>query len=114
MFDATVFAAIEKTADLDDGTLLVTGLASDGTVDSDEQIADPDWLKTAMPDWFKWGNIREMHGAKAAGVATELEQVGDGHRIVAHVVDPVSVDKIRKRVLKGFSIGIRQARVVKD
>lgn len=115
MNDATIFARIEKSEELEDGTLLVTGLASDDTVDSDAQIADPEWLKTAMPDWFKWGNIREMHGAKAAGVATELEQVGEAaHRIVAHVVDPVSVDKVKNKVLKGFSIGIRQARVVKD
>lgn len=115
MDDATLFAEIEKSAELDDGSLMVTGLISDETIDSDEQIADGGWLKTAVPDWFKWGNIREMHGPKAAGVATQLDMTGEnGHRIVAHVVDPVSVQKVKDKVLKGFSIGIRQARVVKD
>jgi hypothetical protein len=115
MSDATLFALIEKSAELDDGSLMVTGLVSDETEDADLQVADAGWLKTAVPDWFKWGNIREMHGAKAAGVATELELIGEaGHRIVAHVVDPVSVQKVKDQVLKGFSIGIRGARVVKD
>jgi len=98
----------------DDGTLLVYGKATDDTLDSDEQICDPTWLKAAMPEWFKYGNIREQHSSIAAGVATEYENKGSGHFITALIVDPTSIRKTEAGVLKGFSIGIRRPRVVKD
>lgn len=111
----TVYAEITKSETQEDGTLLVSGRVSDSTVDTDQQIADPEWLKTAIPNWFKWGNIREMHGPKAAGVATEYSLNGeDGHDIVAHIVDKDSCTKVQAGVLKGFSVGIRDARVIKD
>jgi hypothetical protein len=72
-------------------------------------------MKSAMPDWMAaGGNIREQHGSVAAGVARELEEKADGFYIRAHVVDPTSVLKVKHGVLKGFSIGVRGARVVRD
>ena len=112
--NASLFARIIKQDKQPDGTMLVTGIASDATLDSDEQICDPVWLKQAMPDWFRWGNIREQHSNIAAGVATEYNAVDDRHYITAHVVEPTSVKKVETGVLKGFSIGIRSPRVVKD
>jgi hypothetical protein len=112
--NASVFARIIKTDKQSDGTLMVTGIATDDTVDVDEQICDPEWLKSAMPEWFSWGNIREQHSNIAAGVATEYEAVGTQHIITARVVDPASVKKVENGVLKGFSIGIRNPRVIKD
>ena len=112
--NASVFARIIKQDKQPDGTLLVTGIATDATLDVDEQVCDPTWLKQAMPDWFRWGNIREQHSNIAAGVATEYAEVDDRHFITAHVVEPTSVKKVETGVLKGFSIGIRQPRVVKD
>lgn len=112
--DTNVFARIIKQDKQPDGTLLVTGIATDATLDADEQVCDPAWLKSAMPDWFRWGNIREQHSNIAAGVATEYAEVDDRHFITAHVVEPTSVKKVETGVLKGFSIGIRQPRVVKD
>jgi hypothetical protein len=68
-----------------------------------------------MPDWFKTGgNIREQHSNIAAGVAKEYEKKTDGHYIHALVVDPVSVKKVDTGVLKGFSIGIKSPRVIRD
>jgi hypothetical protein len=68
-----------------------------------------------MPAWFKsGGNIREQHSSIAAGVAKEYESKADGHYIMAHVVDPVSVKKVDAGVLRGFSIGIKSPRVVRD
>jgi hypothetical protein len=112
--EASAFFGIIKADKQDDGTLLVTGIATDDSVDSDQQICDPDWLKSAMPSWFQWGNIREQHSNIAAGVATEYENKGDEHWITARVVDPASVKKVETGVLKGFSIGIRNPRVIKD
>ncbi len=114
MADLQLYREILKFEEQPDGTLMVTGVVTDPTIDSDEQICDAEWLKTAMPDWFQYGNIREQHSSIAAGVATEHTVDGDLHRIVAHVVDPTSCKKVKNRVLKGFSIGIRDVRVVAD
>jgi phage head maturation protease len=109
------YAGIIKSEKHDDGTLTVYGKATDDSIDLDNQICDADWLKTAMPEWMSsGGNIREQHSNIAAGVATTLEEKADGHYITALVVDPTSVKKVEKGVLKGFSIGIRSPRVVMD
>ena len=109
------YATIVKYDVNDDGTLMVYGKATDDTLDLDSQICDPTWLDTAMPAWFKsGGNIREMHGPSAAGVAKEYESKSDGHYIGVHVVDPIAVKKVETRVYQGFSIGIKSPRVVRD
>lgn len=109
-----IYAKIINKERQSDGTLIVTGVATDDTLDVDAQICDPGWLETAMPAWFKFGNIREQHSNIAAGVATKYEQDGSRHLVTAHVVDPSSVLKVESGVLKGFSIGIRNPRVAKD
>lgn len=111
----TTYAEIIKTDKNSDGTLTVYGKATDDSLDIDQQIADDAWLSRAMPEWFMTGgNIREQHSNIAAGVAKEYEAKSDGHYISALVVDPVSVKKVETGVLKGFSIGIRAPRVVRD
>ena len=115
MADTNVYANIVKMDENADGTLTVYGKATDDTLDIDQQICDPIWLDKAMPEWFMTGgNIREQHSNIAAGVAEEYEKKSDGHYIQALVVDPISVKKVKTRVLKGFSIGIKSPRVVKD
>jgi len=112
---ATSYAAIVKADKQEDGSLMVYGKATDDSIDMDNQICDATWLDSAMPAWFKsGGNIREQHSNIAAGVAKEYEAKTDGHYITAHVVDPVSVKKVEAGVLKGFSIGIKAPRVVRD
>jgi hypothetical protein len=112
---ATSYAAIVKYDKNDDGTLMVYGKATDDTLDLDSQICDPKWLDEAMPRWFKsGGNIREMHGPSAAGIAKEYEAKKDGHYIGVHVVDPLAAKKVETGVYQGFSIGIKSPRVVRD
>ena len=112
---ATSYAAIVKYDKNDDGTLMVYGKATDDTLDLDSQICDPKWLDEAMPRWFKsGGNIREMHGPSAAGIAKEYESKSDGHYIGVHVVDPLAAKKVETGVYQGFSIGIKSPRVVRD
>ena len=111
----TSYFSIEKADKQPDGTLMVYGKATDDSIDIDQQICDAAWLDRAMPAWFKsGGNIREQHSSIAAGVAKEYEVKADGHYIMAHVVDPVSVKKVDAGVLRGFSIGIKSPRVVRD
>jgi len=112
---ANSYAAIIKQEKQEDGSLLVYGKATDDSLDIDQQICDDTWLSSAMPEWFKTGgNIREQHSSIAAGVAKEYESKADGHYISVLVVDPISVKKVESGVLKGFSIGIKSPRVVRD
>lgn len=109
-----VFAEILKSQRDENGDLIVTGKATGPDLDRDNQRCDPTWLKSAMPEWFKIGNIRENHGSNAAGVATNLTQSGDDWLIDAKIVDPVAVKKVEADVYKGFSIGIKGAHVMKS
>lgn len=99
----------------EDGTLLVFGKATGPDLDLDSQICDPEWLKSAMPLWFQTGaNIREQHSSIAAGVGLELASEGDDWYLKSEVVDPLTAKKVEKGVLKGYSIGIKGAKVIKD
>jgi phage head maturation protease len=102
-----LFAAIRKTEQMDDGTIKVWGYASTGAEDSDKETVTPDAMKAALPDYMKFGAVREMHDAhKAAGTAIEATVEADGKTwFGAHVVDPVAVTKVQTGVYKGFSIG---------
>ena len=99
----------------DDGSLFVYGKATGPDLDLDQQICDEAWLKTAMPQWMATGaNVREQHSNIAAGVGIELAADGDDWMLKSEVVDPVTALKVEKGVLKGYSIGIKGARIVKD
>jgi hypothetical protein len=109
------FFEITKSDKHDDGTMTVYGKATSDALDIDKQICDDDWLNRAMPDWFKsGGNIREQHSSIAAGVAKDYEKKDGAHWIRALVVDPTSVLKVDTGVLKGFSIGIKNPRIIRD
>lgn len=98
-----------------DGSMFVYGLATDDSLDMDRQRCDANWLKSAMPAWFQTGaNVREQHSSIAAGVGIELSQEGTGWMLKSEVVDPVTQAKVRKGVLKGYSIGIKNAKVMKS
>lgn len=107
-------ADIVKSERDENGDLLVYGKATGPDLDLDAQICDPTWLKSAMPAWMEWGNVREMHGPIAAGVGMELTEVGGDWMLLSKCVDKSTAEKIEARVLKGYSIGISDAGVVKD
>src|SRR6201981_288782 len=65
-------------------------------------------MRTALPEYMRFPALREMHQLSAAGTTLEAEVRDDGTtRIVAHVVDPVAVAKVKNQVYRGFSIGGR-------
>jgi phage head maturation protease len=106
MMTKRLYAEISKTEELSDGTVKVWGYASTPDVDSDGEIITPAAMKAALPEYLKFGAVREMHGAKAAGTAIEAEVQDDGRTwFGAHIVDSEAVKKVRARVYKGFSIG---------
>lgn len=103
---AKLYAEIAKMEAQDDGTVKVWGYASSEAVDSDGEIIAAEAMKAAIPDYMKFGAVREMHGSNAAGTAIEINVEDDGRTFFgAHIVDPVAVTKIKTGVYKGFSIG---------
>jgi hypothetical protein len=116
MDTTAVYAEIVKHERDANGDLVVFGRATGPDLDLDRQICDEAWLKTAMPTWFQTGaNVREQHSSIAAGVGTEISQLPDGGwDLKSLVVDTNSARKVERGVLKGYSIGIRNPKVVKD
>ena len=103
---AKLYAEIAKMEAQDDGTVKVWGYASSEAVDSDGEIIAAEAMKAAIPDYMKFGAVREMHGQNAAGTAIEINVEDDGRTFFgAHIVDPVAVAKVKTGVYKGFSIG---------
>lgn len=101
-----IYGTIEKAEEQDDGTIKVYGYASTESVDSDGETVTADAMKAALPDYLKWGAVREMHDKKAAGTAIEADVQDDGRTwFGAHVVDSEAVKKVKAGVYKGFSIG---------
>jgi phage head maturation protease len=103
-----LFGTLTKIEDQPDGTLKVFGVASTGARDDAGEIVRPEAMKAALPDYARYPALREMHQPTAAGRTLEASVDDDGAtRIVAHVVDPVAIAKVKSRTYSGFSIGGR-------
>lgn len=101
-----LYADISKSEAQADGTLKVWGYASSEAVDSQDEMISAEAMKAALPDYMKFGAVREMHQPMAAGTAIEASVKADGRTwFGAHIVDPLAVKKIQTQVYKGFSIG---------
>jgi hypothetical protein len=103
-----LYGAISKVEPQDDGTVRVHGIATTEAVDDQGEIVRAAAIRAAIPDYMRFPALREMHQLSAAGTTLEAEVDEDGiTRIVAHVVDPVAVSKVKNQVYRGFSIGGR-------
>ena len=111
---------IEKTEHTPEGDVIVYGKATDGTVDSDDQIVDPNWSGPALKTWLEsGGNVRVQHNATrdpaGVGMQVDLNRDGDGaHYLKALVVEPTAQRLVEKGVLRAFSVGIMRPRIVTD
>lgn len=104
--DKHIYAEIAKSEPQDDGTIKVWGYASSPSEDSDGETITADAIAAALPEYMKFGCVREMHQAKAAGTALEATVQDDGRTwFGAHIVDSQAVKKVQAKVYKGFSIG---------
>lgn len=101
-----LFGKLAKMEAQDDGTLIVKGIVSSESVDSEGEIVTAAAMREAIPDYMQFGAVREMHGASAAGTAISIN-VGDDDitRFEALIVDPLAIKKCETGVYKGFSIG---------
>lgn len=106
MSKVRLYGSIEKVDEQEDGTLIVAGIASTEEVDSQGEIVTRAAMANAIPDYMKFGAVREMHQPMAAGTALKcsVDESGVTH-LEAHIVDPVAVKKVLANVYKGFSIG---------
>jgi len=103
-----LYGVIQKVEPVDDGTVRVHGIASSEVTDDQGEIVRAGAMREAIPDYMRFPALREMHQLSAAGTTLEAEVGDDGAtRIVAHVVDPIAVAKVRNQVYRGFSIGGR-------
>ena len=110
-----VNGTITKVSENDDGSLYVEGVASSEARDEDPkavrkwgkgEIITAEAVKAAIPDYMKWGAVREMHQPIAAGTAVSIEvREDDKTYFAANIVDEGSVKKVKNSVLKGFSLG---------
>lgn len=102
-----LWAEISKAEEQADGTMIVSGYASSPTPDSDGEIVTSAAIEKALPDYMRFGAVREMHQPKAAGNALEayVEPESGKTFFSAHVVDESAVKKVKNKVYKGFSIG---------
>jgi phage head maturation protease len=102
MNDLKLYADIIK---VDKDKRLVYGYASTEALDSQGERISKEAVETALPDYMKWANIREMHEPSAVGVAKEAEVDEKGLYLVAKIVDDTAWNKVKEGVYKGFSVG---------
>ncbi len=108
-----LYAPITKTEETPDG-LIVEGIASTESVDTQGEVVDYDSLKVVLPDYVQWSNIREMHQPSAVGKALVVTPDDKSRTLLlrALIVDDSAQKKVRTDVYKGFSIGGKARREV--
>src|ERR1700748_838453 len=103
-----LFGELTKIEDQPDGTRRLSGVASTGARDEEGELVLPAAMKAALPDYARYPALREMHQPTAAGRTLEATVDDDGvTRIVAQVVYPIAIAKVKSRTYSGFSIGGR-------
>jgi hypothetical protein len=109
---------IDKVETDADGDLIVYGKASDGSIDSDQQIVDPTWMAHAAQAWKESGaNLRVQHNPQRdpAGVGLEVETDAAGATWVKGlVVEPVAKKLVAKGALRAYSVGIARPTIERD
>lgn len=115
-FPITKFESVDP--DDPNSDLYVYGKATDGSVDSDEQIVDTDFSSKAIADWLASGaNVRVQHNAQRdpAGVGVEVTTDNDGTTWVKSlVVEPIAKTLVQKKALRAYSVGIARPKIVRD
>lgn len=91
---------------------MVFGFATTEQVDSDGEIITKEAIQAAWPAYAKFGNIREMHQAKAAGKLKSTVWKDGSPFIGVKVVDKDALEKVKEEVYMGFSIGGKKLKKV--
>jgi len=106
-----MFATFTKAEEQDDGSIIVSGLCSSETKDSDGEVILASAIKAAIPEYMQWANVREMHSNIAAGKALSIHVNDAGEtEFEARIINSETVKKVKEGVLQGFSIGGRKVK----
>jgi hypothetical protein len=100
-----LFLPLSKVERQKDGSVTVAGYASTPALDLDNEIVSLDAVRKALPGYWEWRNIREMHQPSAVGTGTESHVDDRGLFLTARITDPTAAQKCLDQVYKGFSIG---------
>jgi HK97 family phage prohead protease len=102
-----IFCKVQSYNETSDGDFIVYGWASQDNIDSGNEIVPINTINNAVKSYANFGNIRQMHNPflGGAGVCKTLIVEDNGLWIEANIVDKEVIDKIKKKVYKGFSIG---------
>lgn len=100
----------------DNDKRIVEGYASTEALDSQGEIVKFEAIEKALPDYMKFGNIREMHQPSAVGktVKASVDREKRGLWLVAKIVDKDAWGKVKEGVYNGFSIGGRVLKRAKN
>lgn len=100
-----VYGDIAKFESLDDGSIIVEGIASSEVRDHDGEVITADAMRKAIPAYMTAPAVREMHQPIAAGrmLSAFVDENGETH-VRAKIVDKGTIQKIKDKVLRGFSI----------
>lgn len=109
---------IEKTETTPDGDIMVYGKASDGSVDSDQQIVDPKWMAKAVREWLTSGpNLRVQHNPQrdpaGIGLTAETDSLG-ATWVKGLVIEPTARRLVSKGALRAYSVGIARPTIERD
>lgn len=102
------FLPLSKVEKKADGSCIVSGYASTPTLDLDGEIISLDAVRKALPGYWDWRNIREMHQPSAVGIAQEANVDDTGLFLTSKITDKAAVQKCIDEVYKGYSIGGRK------
>lgn len=102
------FLPLSKVEKTKDGGCMVAGYASTPALDIDGEIVSLDAIKKALPGYWQWRNVREMHQSKAVGVAQEANIDTKGLFLTSKITDKDAAQKCIDEVYKGYSIGGRK------
>ena len=109
---------IEKIESTPDGDLMCYGRASDGSLDHDLQIVDPQFSSKAIRDWLATGgNVRVQHNPQRdpAGVGLEVNTDDSGATWVKSlIIEPVAKKLLAAGALRAYSVGIARPTIVRD
>ena len=121
---ASAFARFDaaELAKADDEQRIVYGIASTPDVDNQPgvwegqryvgDVVETGAIEAALEDYLEYGNVREMHAAKAVGTIIKAEMVNGQLRIAVRVEDDDAWRKVKAGVYKGFSIGGRAVKAI--
>lgn len=108
---------IMKSEKMEDGRLMIEGVATNEAIDHTNEIVDYESAKTAFADWK--GNIREQHDPKkAVGKAIEVIADDASKQIIVKAFISKGAQDTQAKILDGtlsdFSIGGRVEKRVKE